>query len=212
MDYWFSRHPKFEREFQQIVVWENNNSSIATSTDYFIVDIEYANTKDGRFDMVAVQWDSDASTRKLQSGYLPKLCFIEMKYGDSALTGISGMLEHVNQWKKYLTVTNIGKIKNEMLTLFQQKRDIGLIAGLEDNLNDVKNFSDEIECFFLLANHDPSSRKFKKIIEELKGIKIHGEEVKFCVSNFMGYGLYKENVIKLADFQERFKMQICSQE
>ena len=97
-----------------------------------------------------------------------------------------------------------------MLKLLQQKRDLGLIAGLEDNPNDIKNFSDEIECIFLLTNHDPSSRKLKKIIEELKGIKFPGVEIMFCASNFMGYGLYKENVINIDKFQERYSGQIYS--
>ncbi|MBI4679953.1 MAG: hypothetical protein HY753_01755, partial [Nitrospirae bacterium] len=97
MDSWFLKHPKLEREFQQMVVWENNNSSIAKSTDYFIADIEYV-IGDARFDMVAIQWDSDPYARKLQS-YSPKLCFIEMKYGDAALNGNAGMLKHVEHWK-----------------------------------------------------------------------------------------------------------------
>lgn len=210
MDSWFFDHPKMEREFQQMVIWENNNSSIARSTDYFIIDIEYDNRKGGRFDMIAVQWDSDGRARKLQAEYRPKLCFVEMKYGDAALDGESGMIKHVEQWEKYLTLPNIKEIKSEMLTLFQQKRDLGLIAGLEGNRNNVENLSDGIDCFFLLANHDPSSRKLKKIIEELKQIKIPGVEIKFCASNFMGYGLYKENVINIDKFQERYNGQIYS--
>ncbi|OGX36535.1 MAG: hypothetical protein A3D87_02290 [Omnitrophica WOR_2 bacterium RIFCSPHIGHO2_02_FULL_50_17] len=55
MDQWFSNNPKAEREFQQIVVWENNDSSIANYTDYFIVDIEYDNKRGGRFNMVAIR-------------------------------------------------------------------------------------------------------------------------------------------------------------
>src|SRR5512143_880479 len=33
---------KAEREFQQLVAWENNRSKLANETDYFITDIEYA--------------------------------------------------------------------------------------------------------------------------------------------------------------------------
>ena len=210
MDSWFSKYPKFEREFQQTVVWENNNSSIATSTDYFIVDIEYANTKGGRFDMVAVQWDSNASARKLQSEYLPKLCFIEMKYGDSALSGKAGMFEHVKQWSKYLSQEeNTKYIKAELLKLFQQKRELGLIDGLKVN-PEVPRFFYDIDCIFLLANHDPEKSGLKEIMEKLGKLKIDGVEIKFCASNFMGYGLYKENVINIDKFQERYSGQIYS--
>ena len=211
MDEWFYEHPKSEREFQQMVVWENNNSSIAQSTDYFIVDIEYANTKGGRFDMVAVQWDSNASARKLQSGYLPKLCFIEMKYGDSALSGKAGMFEHVKQWSKYLSQEeNTKYIKAEMLKLFQQKRELGLIDGLKVNPNEVTRFFSDIDCIFLLANHDHEKSGLKEIMEKLGKLEIDGVEIKFCASNFMGYGLYKENVINIDKFQERYSGQIYS--
>lgn len=211
MDSWFSKHPKLEREFQQMVVWENNNSSIAKSTDYFIADIEYDNNQGSRFDMVAIQWDSTASARKLQSENIPKLCFIEMKYGDAALGGKAGMLDHVEQWSEYLSQEKNKKyIKKEMLNLFQQKRDLCLMAGLKDNPNEVKSFSDEIDCIFLLANHDPEKSGLKEVIYKLGQIEIPCVEIKFCASNFMGYGLYKENVINIDKFQKRYNTQIYS--
>lgn len=207
MDSWFIDNPKKEREFQQMVVWENNNSSIAGSTDYFIIDIEYANRNGGRFDMVAIQWDSDMTARKLQSKDLPKLCFIEMKYGDTALDGRSGIVEHAKQWKEYLS-SNIEDIKTEMLTLFQQKRYLELIASLKENRNEIESFSNEVDCIFLIANHDPSSRKLKESILELEKIEIPGVIIKFSASNFMGYGLFKENVLKIDEFQKRYGKQI----
>lgn len=54
MDFYFTNNKKEEREFQQLVVRENNNSSIANGTDYFIIDIEYDNQDNARFDFVAV--------------------------------------------------------------------------------------------------------------------------------------------------------------
>ncbi|MBU4312210.1 MAG: hypothetical protein KJ706_05795 [Candidatus Omnitrophica bacterium] len=211
MDQWFSINPKAEREFQQVVVWENNNSSISNHTDYFIVDIEYDNKRGGRFDMVAIQWDSNSIARKLQGGYKPKLCFIEMKYGDSALNGKSGMLGHVKQWSEYLGYEENKKdIKEEMLNLFKQKRDLRLVGGLEGNGNLVKDFADDIDCIFLLANHDPEKSGLKNIIRELGQINIPGVGIKFCIGNFMGYGLYKENVISLPEFNKRYARQIYS--
>lgn len=211
MDFWFSKNTKAEREFQQTVVWENNNSSVANSTDYFIADIEYDNKRGGRFDMVAIQWNSDMGARKLQAGYKPKLCFIEMKYGDSALGGKSGMLDHVKQWREYLSVDKKREeIKDEIQKLFQQKRELGLINGLEGNTNEIRDFAGEIDCIFLLANHGPDKSRLDEIIRNLEQINIPSVEIKFCVSNFMGYGLYKENVINLAEFREKYARQIYS--
>jgi len=87
MDFYFTKHMKEEREYQHLWVRENNYSSIANSTDYFIADIEYDNHKNARFDIVAIEWLSDASIRKLKNGHNPKLVVIEMKYGDGAFRG-----------------------------------------------------------------------------------------------------------------------------
>ena len=45
MDTYFYKHPKLEREYQQLVLRENNCSSIANETDYYIADIEYTNSE-----------------------------------------------------------------------------------------------------------------------------------------------------------------------
>ena len=41
MDFYFSKHSKPEREFQQLVARENNFSTIANQSEYFISDIEF---------------------------------------------------------------------------------------------------------------------------------------------------------------------------
>lgn len=77
MDWWFHLYPKTEREFQQLMVRENNFGGTAKSTDYFICDIEYAN-ENGRFDLIAAHWRSSSIHRKDNKNV--GLAFIEMKY------------------------------------------------------------------------------------------------------------------------------------
>ena len=110
-----------------------------------------------------------------------------MKYGDSALDGKSGML-----------------------TIFQQKRGLNLIGGLNGNSNPVKDFADDIDCIFLLANHDPDKSGLQAIIKAIEKINIPGVGIKYCTSNFMGYGLYKESVISIQEFNKRYAKQIYS--
>jgi len=211
MDFWFGVKPKEEREFQQLLLRENNGPTIGNSTDYFIIDIEYDNHCGARFDLVTVEWESEGSVRKLQKQYSPKLTFIEMKYGNNALTGESGILNHVKDFREYLNKHGLDPIRDEMLTLFKQKRELGLIPALADNKNVVKKFSDETDFVFLLANHDPASSKLKSILDELnKRDPFHdfGVNLKFCTSNFMGYGLYKQNIYSLAEFMDKFHWQI----
>jgi len=202
---------KEEREFQQLFLRENNNLTIGSSTDYFVIDIEYDNRCGACFDLIVVEWESNSSARKLQKQYSPRLTFIEMKYGDNALTGASGILDHVNDFRKYLNKHGLGPIRDEMLALFKQKRELGLIPALVGNKNVVKKFSDETDFVFLLANHDPASSKLKAVLDELnKKDPLHGLGVnlKFCISNFMGYGLYKQNIYSLAEFMDKFPEQI----
>jgi hypothetical protein len=92
MDFYFSEHNKPEREFQQLVARENNFSTIANQSEYFVSDIEFADSAIGaRFDILAVRWL--VSQRKSTSNCRPAL--IEMKYGDGVLSGNAGVLKHL---------------------------------------------------------------------------------------------------------------------
>lgn len=211
MDFWFGAHPKEEREFQQLVLRENNGCVIGNSTDYFIIDIEYDNHRGARFDLVAVEWKSDGAARKLKGRYTPKLCFIEMKFGDGALKGESGVLPHIEKFKEYIERNGLGAIKDEMKTVFKQKRELDLIPALKNNRNAIEKFSDEVDLLFLVANHDPASRKLNDILNQITE-KYQNERlgfnIKFCCSNFLGYGIYEQNVFLCSDFISNFKKQI----
>jgi hypothetical protein len=207
MDFYFTKYLKLEREYQQLVVRENNYSSISNGTDFFIIDIEYDCSAHARFDLIAIEWTSERTKRKLFGNYRPKIVIFEMKYGDGALKGNSGMQKHLVDFHTLISDTKkVGKFKDEMLCVFKQKRELGIIPCLsgvpKTNKNEVKEFEDEIEMVFLIANHDPDSTKLHA---ELSSIQ--GPDVKFITSNFMGYGLYRENVIDYADILLKVKSQ-----
>lgn len=205
MDFYFSSHRNEEREYQQMVVRENNYSSISNGTDYFIIDIEYDNHKNARFDLVAVEWLSDASKRKLHKDYKPKLVVIEMKYGDQALSGSAGMEKHWNDYNQFISnKLEINNFKDEMLKVFEQKRELGLIPclSLSENKNPITQLATDIELAFLIANHDPASSKLR--IELLKYLAM---APKLITSNFMGYGIYIESIFELQDFINKHSKQ-----
>lgn len=206
MDFYFTKYSKEEREFQQLVVRENNYSTIANSTDYFIIDIEYDNRKNARFDIVALEWESITFHRRLLKGYKPKLVLIEMKYGDGALNGIAGIQKHISDFERFNSDTNeVDEFKIEMLGVFKQKRELGLIPKLsgDGNLNEITQFADEFEMMFLLVNHDPASSILRTELH-----KITNKNIKFITSNLLGFGLFKENVFDYEQFNQRFKNQI----
>lgn len=204
MDFYFSKHAKEEREYQQLVVRENNYSSIANSTDYFIIDIEYDNHAHARFDLIAIEWPSTSSDRKLPKK--PRLIVIEMKYGDGALSGSAGIKKHCDDFNKFVSSPKeLEDFKNEMLSVFSQKRELGLIPCLSSskNSNKIENFDGDIELAFLIANHDPASSKLKKELSSCGNIS-----AKFIVSNFMGYGIYNHAIYDQSTFEKIYKRQI----
>lgn len=206
MDFYFTKSCKEEREFQQLVVRENNYSSFSNSTDYFILDIEYDNHKNARFDIVAIEWESNASARKLIRNCRPKLVVIEMKYGDGALKGTAGMTKHINDFEKFISnPQDIDEFKEEMLGVFSQKRQLGVIPCLasNENSNPITQFADGLEMMFLIANHDPASSILQSELDA-----IQNQSIKFITSNCTGYGLFKENVFDYCQFVQRFKSQI----
>ena len=207
MDLWFGAHPKDERAAQQLVVHENNVSPWAGGTDYFIVDIEYDNHIGARFDLVALRWDSDATARKLQKHYLPKLTAIEMKTGDGALKGKAGLLEHYQQWENFFASPGqLDAFKREMLGVFKQKRELGLIPALSNNPNEVVKVADDVDVIFLLANHDPASGKLIAAVDgilEKQKIKPPQFNIRFATATFMGFGLYSQNILSLDDFRKQ---------
>ena len=203
MDFYFSQHPKLEREYQQTIVRENNFSgAVSHATDYFILDIEYAfnensdaNNINARFDMLAVKWVSTGSERKKLKD-LP-IAFIEVKYGDGAVSGAAGIDKHISD---YITFRkNKDKMKQlakEMEIVFNQKCELGLIKAYENKEIKISIDSDNVEYIFIFANHDPDKTK---LIDEIKAAvamwkkpdtEKYLKEIKVAKASEMGYGLF----------------------
>lgn len=212
MDKWFHENPKYEREFQQIILRENNNSGkISRATDYYIVDIEYQDTENSsRFDMVAFKWPSNGAARKNTNAL--SLALIEVKYGDNAVGGSAGIKKHLDDLKSFIDdKEKLKEFKEDMEYVFKQKCKLGLMDGLSENLtkqlNDKSNqkqvnirlSDDEPEVIFIFANHDPESKKINNILSDIN-ISDYPFKILAAQSSFMGYGLYMDNMIEIKDF------------
>jgi hypothetical protein len=198
MDLWFGYHSKDEREFQQLMLRENNFGNSAKGTDYFICDIEYANHT-GRFDLVAVKWPSTSVHRKNNKDL--RLAFVEMKYLDNALTGNAGLCKHIEDINTFLAKDdNLENIKEEMKLIFNQKLELGLI----NNQKPIESFSNEKPEFILaLINHDPASSILRNELNKLPDCP--NAEIKIATSNFMGHGLYSQGIYSIDEFLNKFE-------
>ena len=204
MDRHFRRkQPKLEREFQQILLRDNNvgrkadgKQSVARSTDYFVCDIEYSSDL-GRFDLIAVHWPSDQRKETRNR----RLVVIEMKYGDGAIARkTAGLHAHVNDVNKYLRDTdNVKRLKEEMVRVFNQKRSLGLI----DCGKDLCGLGDERPMLLLvLANHNPNSTSLRDTLcppPDSPHVDLH-----IATASFLGYGLYDQGIHTVRETFERF--------
>ena len=198
MDRWFAQHPKYEREVQQIVERDNNrHGKISHATDYYIVDTEFV-YEDARFDMVAVHWPSIGAVRK--NLHAPKLAFIEMKYGDGALSGTSGLMEHLRDFGHFLKTANLPAICADYAEVFRQKCELGLIPDLKNLPHDITIQSEDIALIFLLGNHDPEKTGLHTIVTDLQATN-YPFPVKFAAASMMGYGLYDKTMYSIEEFQ-----------
>jgi len=188
MDFWFIDNPQKEREFQQLVVRENN----VNETDYFIADIELA-LPSARFDMLAFKWTS--TERKVDK---VGLALIEMKHGDGALTGPSGILAHLTQLDKFLSNSESRESLRDMATQqINQLNRLGLISHTKPHGRNFGVVNNRLEVVFLFANHNPrssillrelSSPDFSALVAKMKDYC----DVRFFTPNSAGYGIYKE--------------------
>ncbi|MDD5395569.1 MAG: hypothetical protein PHE17_21310 [Thiothrix sp.] len=205
MDFWFSDHPKLEREFQQVVARENNNSSVSNTTEYFITDVEFSDSEMGaRFDMLAIQW----LRGKRKHGNTCRPALIEMKFGDSALGGGAGLLKHLQDFEMFITDKERYKSLLETMTSqFDQMRELGGLIRFGNNGNDYKAIPDETvrpEVVFLLANHNPDSTILNTFLINLTDDYVDSLhfDLRFFVANFAGYGLHEKSMLTLAEFRE----------
>lgn len=181
-----------EKEIQQLVVKENNYSPNSNDTDFFIVDMEYQDSV-GRFDLVALKWESSTSARKSDN---VSIAIIEVKQGINTLRTTEsnpGLRQHQNDFEEFCTHPTATKsFMHDMLTVFKQKCELKLIKANSK----IKNITEktplhlvgDLEFYCLLANYKPASKQLKNELAEM-------DECKFFTSSYMGYGLYANNII-----------------
>jgi hypothetical protein len=206
MDEYFSAKAKSEREFQQVVVRENNNSPVANSSEYFITDIEAADSGLGcRLDMLAVRWP--ASERKNENRCRP--AFIEMKYGDQALRNDAGILKHLQDFQAF--ISDLSAYQTAISAMQSQFEQLYLLDLL--HVNRIKGHTAiqfasacKPEVIFILAAHNPRSRALRDILTspELDAYAASPLfDLRFFDASFAGYALHTDCMDDLETFRAK---------
>jgi len=221
MDIRFCRHPKLEREYQQAVVRDNNRHATGDLSDYFIVDIEYAQSPSlcpdrdtgFRFDMIGFRWPAAGSSRSSKQA-TPVI--IEMKAGDAAIASgrvsdgsgpaLPGLAKHVLDIERFLAPGSDGSpsepyesMRAELQRLFETKRRLGL-PGIPKRIKtrEIEVSRQRPEVIFVIANHRPDSRVLQRELKDLPE-RVHAE---YYVANVAhaGYALFAKSMIPLGEF------------
>ena len=205
MDLYFTKTPKSEREFQQLIVRENNFSTISNESEYFISDIEFSDSEyNARFDLLGVQWL--ANQRK--NGSNCRAALIEMKYGDDSLGGASGLVKHLRDFEKLISnKESYSYVLKTMENQFAQLDKLELLKfNHSSNGVEVKlDANDKPQVIFILANHNPRSSKLLSIVSNQEVINLANSEyfdLRFFVSQFAGYGLHEKCLVTLEQFRK----------
>ena len=178
-----------EREFQQVIIRTNNYERTSNSSDFFITDMEYDNI--GKIDLLALEWNSNnRSSNSLKT----KFAFIEVKFGNGAVKGESGLNKHlddihnfiVNQRDEYL------ELVQDTEKVFKQKRELHLYnLGTNSNHIELQHIEHGKPYFIvLLADYKVKDNNLMDLINEIDVEKYNSMDIKFSVANLMGYGLY----------------------
>lgn len=187
-----------EKEIQQLVVRENNYSTNSQDTDFFIVDMEYMESGGtGRFDLIALRWDSKSAARKKN---LVSLSVIEVKQGYNTVrtSGSSpGLSSHKNDFSKFIDKKRAdGVLKDfceDMVMIFKQKCELGLILAnkIEEITCDFQlSVEENVDFICLLANYKKASENLRNELKEMGPCK-------FIRSHYTGYGLYADEIFTL---------------
>lgn len=201
IDIWrFNNSEKTEKEIQQRMVMENNYFGDADATDYFIIDTEYAEKgESGRFDAIALHWSRNMRKKK---DYRPGLAFIEVKVGQDAIKGSSGICKHLSDVNDFKVDD---KFRQDIEKMVAQLKELKLI-DIPGN-TDLKIDSDKTsQMIFVLANYNQNSSILNTEICKLTSPNTNDLDLRFAVSCFMGYGLFDEGMLTLQEFKQKYSL------
>lgn len=157
--YFKNKRTKMERQYQQIIEWENNRDS---SSNYTIADIEYQKAKNFRFDLIAVH------RRRRENNYKNlKLSIIELKYGANSLCNDSGVYQHYKDVSN-MTDDSIMDLINDTKFIIDCKYRLGLIKLSASAKNGIDISTDSIDLIYFIGNIPIESKD--KLLTELEKI------------------------------------------
>lgn len=203
MDVYFHKNRACEREIQQHIARENNDSPSSQQTNYFVADIERTENEHSncRFDMLAFCWPRS----KRQSGSRKvSLALVELKYGDGSLNGPSGIVEHFQQYVDLVeSADTLNELYNDSKKQINQLVRLGIFnhsSMNEDFQVDVLEKQPEFILIFASDNvHSTILENELGNLERHPDFTKYKDKVKFYIG-IAGYALYQKCLCNFENF------------
>ena len=200
-DFHYDTKNTAERDFQQLIVRSNNYENTSNSSEFFITDMEYSGI--GKIDLLGLEWSSSKrSSNSLQT----KFAFIEVKFGNGAVKGTSGLKKHIEDIQEFVSEPRDKYIKlvEDTVEVFKQKRQLGLYKlGTNENEINLEHIEYTKPYFIvILADYKIKKDNLIVLLEELKIVESSKLDVRFATSSLMGYGLYSDNLLTVDELLE----------
>lgn len=209
MKWTMDRHSKIrsshEREFQQLVVRENNRSRSAGSSDYFITDMEHA-SGNSRFDMLGARW----THRDRKHGDRLTPVIFEMKYGEDALAGSAGLAKHFDDLRRSLSDSQfVATLRANVASQFNQLTDLELMNFNRSESIGTFTCNDQLRVVLVLAAFNPRSSKLLPILEDLNAqwqkAPIPRVDLRVFHASFCGYLMHENSMLDLPETIDQLK-------
>lgn len=211
------KHPKIcsghEREFQQLVVRENNRARSAGASDYFITDMEHAKGKEARFDMIGARWKHNE--RKMGDKLVPTL--FEMKYGEAALNGKAGVEKHLKDIASLLESPDFRtELQENIGAQFSQLDALKLLRfNRSKSIDSFTSAGTRFQIVFILAGLNPRSKALLPILNRVNDswpgirekLKESGAEVDllFFQASFCGYAMHEATMLPVDEIISKLR-------
>lgn len=213
LDNYKEKGDQLEKAVQQAIFTENNYSKVCNDTDYFITDVEYEQKGYGRFDALAVHWPKN----KRKNPKDLQIAFIEVKAGNNAVNGKSGVSEHYESLVRFLNDIDKEKLQDEFCSdienMIMQIRELGLWKI--NNTNKISITLTKPQLIYVMIDYNPNSellsQETEKITKSESKCRIPFKTL-FATSSLMGYGLFDRFMIpvgRILKYLEKKTLKVC---
>ncbi|MBO7572265.1 MAG: hypothetical protein J6T48_08950 [Bacteroidales bacterium] len=144
-----NKRDKLEKQAQQRLFIDNNNNSLS---DWYCIDVEYTKSLKGK--KTAEDWRFDIIAISKEPPF--RIAFIELKYGNGALGGASGIRTHVKDYYAFFKNNFYESLLPEIVSIINKLIILG-VDNIPCSLENIscEQFAPVPEFYFITLNNNP---------------------------------------------------------